>query len=105
FVSNFAEITLPITRMLKKDQVIRWEEAAIQAFEGIKDALKHAPVLAAPNYKRPFQIFSFASEYTIASVLLQKDENGDERPISFFSKALQVAELKYTIMEKQAFAL
>ncbi|KAH9288780.1 hypothetical protein KI387_032897, partial [Taxus chinensis] len=37
--------------------------------------------------------------------LLQKAENGAERPIFFFFKALQVAELKYTIMEKQAFAL
>ncbi|KAH9311419.1 hypothetical protein KI387_026454, partial [Taxus chinensis] len=58
-----------------------------------------------PNYKRRFQIFSFASGYIIASFLLQKDENGAERPIAFFSKALQAVELKYTIMEKQAFAL
>lgn len=61
--------------------------------------------MAAPNYKRPFQIFSFASEFTIALVLLQKDDNGVERPISLFSKVLQVAELKYTIMEKQTFSL
>lgn len=100
FVSNFAELTLPITSMIKKDQVIRWEEASIQDFEGIKDALKHAPVLGTPNYKIPFQIFSFASEYTIASIFLQKDENGAERHIAFFSKDLQAVELKYTIMEK-----
>ncbi|KAH9292066.1 hypothetical protein KI387_042748, partial [Taxus chinensis] len=105
FVSNFAELTIPITSMLKKDQVIKWEEVSIQAFNGIKEALKHAPVLAAPNYKKPFQVFSFASENTIASVLLQKDDEGAERPIAFFSKALQGAELKYTIMEKQAFSL
>ncbi|KAH9323853.1 hypothetical protein KI387_018492, partial [Taxus chinensis] len=33
------------------------------------------------------------------------DEDGAKMPIAFFSKALQVAELKYTIIEKQAFAL
>lgn len=105
FVSNFSKLTLPITSVLRKDQVIKWEEAAIQAFEGIKDTLKHAPVLEAPNYKMHFQIFSFASKFNIALVLLQKDENGAKRPIAFFRKALQAAELRYTIMEKQSFAL
>ena len=36
---------------------------------------------------------------------MQKNEDGYEQPISFFSKSLQVAELKYDINEKQAYAL
>lgn len=50
-------------------------------------------------------IFSFTSFHTIAAVLLQKNENGHEQPIAFFSKSLQPAELKYDINEKQAYAL
>ncbi|KAH9289400.1 hypothetical protein KI387_033517, partial [Taxus chinensis] len=34
-----------------------------------------------------------------------KDDEGVERPISFFSKALQGDEFKYTIVENQAFSL
>lgn len=67
---NFSELTLPITCMLKKDHVIKWEEAAIQDFEGTKEALKHVPIWVAPNYKKPFQIFSFDFENTITSVVL-----------------------------------
>ena len=52
-----------------------------------------------------FLIFSFASEHTVAAVLLQKNTEGMEQPISFFSKALRDAPLKYNIMEKQAYAL
>jgi hypothetical protein len=38
-------------------------------------------------------------------VLLQKNEEGFEQPISFFSKSLKDAKLKYDIMEKQAYAM
>ena len=50
-------------------------------------------------------MFSFASEHTVAAVLLQKNLKGQEQPVALFSKALRDAPLKYNIMEKQAFAL
>jgi hypothetical protein len=64
-----------------------------------------AQVLVSPDYSRYFLIFPFASEYTIARVLLQKNSNGMEQPIVFMSKNLRDSELKYTIMEKQACVL
>eukprot|EP00253_Pinus_taeda_P012658 PITA_12658 len=39
------------------------------------------------------------------AVLLQKDDQGNEKPIAFFSRALRDAPLKFQIMEKQAYAL
>ena len=36
---------------------------------------------------------------------MQKGNQGTEQPISFFSKTLANAELKYNILEKQAYAL
>jgi hypothetical protein len=36
---------------------------------------------------------------------LQKNDQGQEKPIAFFNKALRDAELRYEIMEKQAYAL
>ena len=68
-------------------------------------ALTRTPVLTSPKFDREFIIFSFASEHTIAAVLLQKDDQGCEKPIAFFSKALIDAPLNYKIMEKQAFVL
>jgi hypothetical protein len=38
-------------------------------------------------------------------VLLQKDDEGFECPIAFFRKSLRDAELKYDIIEKQAYAM
>ena len=61
-------------------------------------------MLAGLDYDKPFMIFSFASPHTIAGVLLQKNEEGYEQPIAFFSQVLRDAELKYNILEKQAYA-
>lgn len=74
-------------------------------FEDIKKAILKAPVLVNPDFSKDFLIFSFASEHTIAGVLLQKNHEGNEQPIAFYSKTLRNAPLKYDIMEKQAYAL
>ncbi|MCY6524948.1 RNase H-like domain-containing protein, partial [Actinobacillus pleuropneumoniae] len=47
----------------------------------------------------------FASDDTLAAVLLQAAEEGSEHPVAFFSKTLRDAELRYDIIEKQAYAL
>jgi hypothetical protein len=91
--------------MLKKDSRVNWMTEAKASFEHIKKVISEAPVLASPDYLNDFLIFSFASEHTIAAVLLQKDDEGFERPIAFFSKSLRDAELKYDIIEKQVYAM
>eukprot|EP00253_Pinus_taeda_P007298 PITA_07298 len=91
--------------MLKNDSKIKWTVEAKQAFEEIKIALTRTPVLTSPKFDRGFIIFSFASEHTIVAILLQKDDQGCEKPIAFFSKALRYAPLKYKIMKKQAYSL
>jgi hypothetical protein len=41
----------------------------------------------------------------VVIVLLQNNVKGLEQPISFFSRALRDVEVRYEIMEKQAYAL
>ena len=105
FIPNLAELIRLLNNMLKKDSKVKWTLEAKQAFEGIKTALTQTPVLTSPQFDRDFIIFSFASQHIIAVVLLQKDDQGSEKPIAFFSRALRDAPLKYQIMEKQAYAL
>ena len=91
--------------MLKKDQEVKWTTEAKSAFEKIKLALTEAPVLISPDFTKEFLTFWFASEDTIAAVLLQKNKEGLEQPIAFFSKNLRDSKLKYSILEKKAYAL
>jgi hypothetical protein len=94
-----------ITDMLKKDNKVKWTAEAKASFECVKKSIGEAPVLASLDYTKEFLIFSFTSEHTVATVLLQKNEEGFEQPIAFFSKSLRDAELRYDILEKQAYAM
>ena len=91
--------------MLKRDHEIKWTVEARKSFKNIKKAISKAIVLVSPDFDKYFLIFSYASEHTMEVILLQKNDQGEEHPIAFFSKILRDGELKYDIMEKQAYAL
>jgi hypothetical protein len=91
--------------MLKKDSEVKWKIEAKASFEHIKKVIGEAPMLTSLVYMKEFLIFSFASEHTIAVVLLQKNDEGFEQPIEFFSKSLRDAKLKYDILEKKEYAM
>jgi hypothetical protein len=105
FIPNFAKIVKLITGMLKKNSEVKWTSEVKELFSHIKRVISEAPVLASPDYLKDFIIFSFSSEHIIAPVLLQKNDEGFEQLIAFFSKSLRDMELKYDIMEKQAYAM
>jgi len=88
YTPNFAEIIKSIIDMLRKGHDMVWREEGKQAFKSIKQALSHSPTLASPDYARDFQIFSFASDQTIACVLLQKNTYGHEQPIAYMRRSL-----------------
>ena len=91
--------------MLRKENEIKWTFESRKSFSDIKKELTETLVLNSLDCSRDFQIFSFASEYSVAGVLLQKNEQGFEQPITFYSKILRDATLKYDIMEKQEYGL
>ena len=78
FIPNLAELMKPLQKLLKKDVKFVWIDEGKDAFRSIKDAISRSPVLISPDYSKEFQIFSFASEDTIAGVLLQKNSEGQE---------------------------
>ena len=105
FIPNFAELVKHITSMLKWGSEIKWTEAARRSFKAIKRDIMEAPTLISPDYTKEFYIFSFASFDTLAAVLLQKNGEDVEHPVALFSKTLRDAELRYDLIEKQAYAL
>jgi hypothetical protein len=56
FVKNFGVIAKPLTELLKKNTLFIWTQDYEVAFQTLKTALVSAPVLALPNFSRPFCI-------------------------------------------------
>ena len=100
FIANFTEIMKHITNMLRKDNEIKWNKESKNSLLKIKKALTEAPILISPNCTKYFHIFSFASKHIVARVLLRKNTESLEKPITFYRKILRDATLKYDIMDK-----
>ena len=64
-----------------------------------------APTLRIPNFNREFILYTFPSNHLIMAMLTQKDEVGEEFPVSLISTILQGAKLKYPFIDKQSFAI
>ena len=95
FIENYALIAEPLHKSLRKSkQPFQWNEACQLAFETLKQKLTTPPILAYPNFKEPFLVFTDASEVAIGGVLGQI-QNGNEVVISYWSRQLTKAEKHY----------
>jgi hypothetical protein len=70
----YAQIAAPLTYLTKQTDVPGvWTDECTIAFEKLKKRLSKAPVLIAPNWDKPFEVYVDASNFAIGSVLSQKD--------------------------------
>ena len=104
FVYNYGERTHGFMSLLKKDTPFVWDDFAQRAFEYLKHALTHAPMLQPPNYAKDYSLYVAASLYTIGMVLVQTDEHDQEHVIYYASKSLLDSETRYSHVEKLALA-
>ncbi|KAK9701035.1 RNase H-like domain found in reverse transcriptase [Popillia japonica] len=87
FVPNFARITAPLVQLVKKNQRWFWGPEQDAAFQAVKDALRQSPVLICPDFSRPFQLHTDASEQGLGAVLIQ-EVDGMERAVAYASRTL-----------------
>jgi hypothetical protein len=96
FVKNFGVLAKPLTELLKKNVVFVWTSQHDTAFQALKQALSSAPVLALPNFHKPFSIETDASRKGIGALLQQ-----DGHPLAFVSKALGTTNMCLLAYEKE----
>ncbi|POM74494.1 Pol protein [Phytophthora palmivora] len=105
YSAGYAELARPLSDLLKKDADWVWERQHQDAFDSIKASLQQAPALDLPNENKPFNVICDASDYAIDCALLQKDDEGHERVISFQSRQLKAAERNYPVHDKELLAM
>ena len=79
--------------MVKQSVQFKWTDVEKNSFSKIKTSVAHAPSLKSPDFEKDFILYTFGSDDSIAVVLTQKEDVGDEFPISFMSTGLQGGEL------------
>ena len=58
-------------RLLKKDTPFVWDDFRQCAFDNLKHAFTHGPVLQPPSYTKDYSLYVVASFSTIGMVLVQ----------------------------------
>jgi hypothetical protein len=106
FIFNFASKARGLYALLRKETPFQWGDEQQKSFEELKQALISAPVLALPNFDKPFILTTDASGYAIAAILTQVSDNGkNEHLISCHSRMLKGAELNYHTLDREIMAV
>eukprot|EP00118_Oscarella_pearsei_P018893 m.196972 g.196972 ORF g.196972 m.196972 type:complete len:1094 (+) comp39535_c1_seq2:160-3441(+) len=105
FVKGFAEIALPLLRLLSDEVRYEWKEPQQRAFEALCQALMTSPVLVHPDWTQMFYVQTDASDYALGAVLAQRNEGGLEQVVQYLSRKLNPGERKWDTREKELLAV
>lgn len=106
FIVDFSTLAAPLSRLTQKNVKVSWTNAEETAFQQLKEALTTAPVLACPDFSRPFTLQTDASTHGLGAVLTQhlnEKERAHSTPqrrvIAYASRTLNSAERNYIATE------
>jgi hypothetical protein len=105
FCKNFSVVVNPLTSLCSTRIPFVWSTECQYAFEAAKSLLCSAPVLAAPNFFRPFQLEVDASASGAGAVLIQGGEGDVCHPVCYFSVKFKHHQLNYSTIEKETLAM
>ena len=100
FVPYYAHISALLYNLLRKNTQFDWTTDCDTAFNQLKHALVHAPVLAIPDLDANFVLDTNARDVAVGAVLMQH-----EQPVAFISKALNSAQCKYYTTDRELLAI
>jgi len=121
FIWKYANITLPLTELLRKTETARaprasegplrpapkweWTREAELAFRNLKKAFTEAPILQHFDPAKPIILQTDASGFAIAGILNQYDGFGTLWPVNFYSRKCSPAEQNYDTYDQELLAL
>lgn len=100
FIAGFSEIAEPMNRLLRKKIPFIWSELCEESFLLLKEKLTSSPVLAYPDFDKPFHLTTDASNFALGAVLSQ-EYDGEDRVVGYASRILNPAERNYNTSEKE----
>jgi transposase InsO family protein len=112
FIPNYSFIARPLLDLTKKTTPWTWGDDQKMAFELLKTLMCWKPVLAQPNYSKPFIVHMDTSAYGVGAILLQEGDTPPHNPhknflhpIAYYSASFIAAEQNYDIYEQELLAV
>jgi len=104
FIKDFSKISKPLSNLVNKDVVFKFDEECSAAFQMLKNKLTTTPVMIALDWSKDFELMYDASDYAVGAVLGQRHDKVFHA-IYYASKVLNEAHMKYATTEKEMLAI
>ena len=108
FLPHAADLLYPLTQLLGNSnsgtKEVNWTETAQAAFNAAKDALANTTLLNHPQPSAQLAIMTDASDVAVGAVLHQRAA-GQWQPISYFSRKLKPADVRYSTFDRELLAI
>jgi len=104
FIPGYSEIAAPLHMLERKGRAFEWKDAQQTAFDLIKEALTSAPVMARPDFKKIFKLYTDASSFGLGAILAQDHDDG-EHVIAYAGRATRGAEPNYGATQLECVAV
>ena len=111
FIKGFAHIAAPLYDLIsgvnkdKKSESVELSPEALEVFNILKEKCVNTPVLAFPDFKKPFLLEMDASGKGLGAVLSQKQDNGRYHPVAYASQTMNETEQWYHSNKQEFLAL
>ena len=90
----------PLTKLMSPKLPFKWTDEEQKAFEEIKNHITAESLLTYPNFNKPFDVYTDASDRQLGAVILQEG-----KPIAHFSRTLNAAQRNYTTTDKETLSI
>ena len=91
-----SEILTPLTHLTSKNDKWQWKPEHQKVFDTIKNIVSQEILLRHSYFNKPFEIHTDASKCQLGAIISQKG-----KPISFYSRKLNSAQVNYTTTERE----
>jgi transposase InsO family protein len=105
FIKDFSKIATPLHKLCGKNQTLEWDGKAENAFQILKKKLCEPPVLTMYDPANQCVLYTDACKDGIGAILCQKNEEGKEQVIGYYSHKNNSAQQNYTTTELECLAV
>ena len=105
FIPHLATYTEPLRRLTSKGVPWTWLEEQDKCFNHLKSLVSSEKVVCHFRTGQPTKIVVDASPVGLGAILLQRQQEGDFKPVSYASRSLSKVEQRYSQTEREALAV
>ena len=105
FAPAFADITMPITNLIKKNPFV-WSQQCQTMLDCLKEIFCNKPILQFPDPNKDYVLYTDTFSNAYSGVLCQtQDDDNDIRPVVYFSGSFTAQNKSWCSFEEEAYAV